>query len=415
MNATDIFYAAEILLPDFDRIDGTRWAVVACDQYTGQPDYWERVRATVGNAPSTLNLMLPEIDLAKSDERIPQIRRAMTIAQNEYLCAYPDAMVLVERTQADGRVRRGIVGAVDLEAYDYGAHATSPIRATEGTVPERIPPRAKIRRGAPLELPHVMLLFDDLKNTVLAPLLSKRPAYPLLYDFDLMENGGHVRGYLLQSAEQAHVHAALNALCPAKTAHPLLFAVGDGNHSLATAKAIYEELKETIGISAAQAHPARYALAEIVNLHDEALDFEPIYRVVFDVDPDRFLSDFRTFAQAQNGAAPSQTFHVVTANGEQDQTVAHPQFQLPVATLQAYLNTRPEIRVDYIHGEDALRELANHPNTVGFLFRGMDKSDLFSAVAADGALPRKTFSMGHAHDKRFYLECRRVTSSAECK
>lgn len=407
MNASTVFRPADILLPDLSRIDGTRWATVACDQYTGQPEYWARLRAEIGDAPSTLRLMLPEIDLGQSDRLIPQIHRDMETALEHWLVPYPDAMILLERTQADGRVRHGIIGAVDLEAYDYRAGATSPIRATEGTVPERIPPRVRIRRGAPLEMPHVMLLFDDPERTVIDPLLPLRPALPLLYDFGLTGNGGHVRGYLLGTEEQSRLTAALGALCRGQGDAPLLFAVGDGNHSLASAKAAYGEIKASLG-DAARTHPARYALAEIVNLHDPALDFEPIYRVVFDADPDALIADFSGYASASDGSAAPQVFRVVTAAGERTVPVPRPRFRLPVATLQSFLDSRPCLTVDYIHGEDALRALASRPGAVGFLFPGMDKSALFPAVRTDGALPRKTFSMGHAHDKRFYLECRRI-------
>lgn len=408
MKANTVFQPTEILLPDFSRIDGTRWATVACDQYTSQPDYWAGLRELVGNAPSTLHLMLPEIDLDRGEERIPQIHRAMETALKEWLIPYPDAMILLERTQADGRVRRGIVGAVDLEAYDYRPGAVSPIRATEGTVLERIPPRVRIRCGAPIEMPHVMLLFDDPGHTVIDPLLPQCASLPLLYDFDLNGNGGHVRGHLLGKAEQLRVTDALDALCQGQGAHPLLFAVGDGNHSLASAKAAYEEIKAAIGENAARSHPARYALAEIVNLHDPALDFEPIYRVVFDTDPDALLARLTAYAAGLNGAAGAEAFRIVTSAGERTLTVPHPQYRLPVATLQAFLDSCPGLNIDYIHGEDALRALAAQPSAVGFLFRGMEKSDLFPAVLSDGALPRKTFSMGHAHDKRFYLECRKL-------
>lgn len=408
MNVKDIFRPADILLPDLTRIDGTRWSTVACDQYTSQPDYWERVRRFVGDAPSTLRLMLPEIDLGQSDREIPVIHRAMETALKKWLIPCHNAMILLERTQADGRVRRGVIGAVDLEAYDYRADAVSPIRATEGTVLERIPPRVKIRRGAPLEMPHIMLLFDDPQESVIPPLLQSRTTLPMLYDYDLMENGGHVRGYLLNRSLQTDLTAALGALCEGQGDHPLLFAVGDGNHSLASAKAAYEEIKSAIGSEAAMAHPARYALAEIVNLHDRALDFEPIYRAVFDTVPEHLIADFRAFADRQAGNAEMQEFRIVTAAGEETVTVRHPDYTLPVATLQAFLDSRTGAVIDYIHGADTLRALADRPDTVGFLFRGMEKADLFPAVLADGALPRKTFSMGHAHDKRFYLECRKI-------
>lgn len=414
-----VFYPADILLPDFSRTDGTKWSVVACDQYTSDPAYWQAVDAFVGNAPSTLRLMLPEVFLAESADRIPTIHAAMKRALAEILVSHPNAMIALERTQADGRVRRGIVGAVDLETYDYNKGSTSPVRATEGTVLERIPPRVAVRRGAPLELPHVMLLIDDPDRTVIEPLFP-RAAAPV-YDFDLMRNGGHVRGSLLSAAEQNSVADALAALVTpeemrkkygSSSLAPLLFAVGDGNHSLASAKAYYEELKASLG-DAALSHPARYALAEVVNVHDAALDFEPIYRVVFGADPADLLASFRAYVSRLNGNADAQTIAALWNGKTENVSVPNPEKQLAVGTLQTfldgYLAAHPSVTVDYIHGEDAVRSLvAANPSNVGFLFDGMQKSDLFRTVLYDGALPRKTFSMGHAHDKRFYLECRGI-------
>ena len=414
-----VFYPADILLPDFSRTDGTKWSVVACDQYTSDPAYWQAVEAFVGNAPSTLRLMLPEVFLAESADRIPTIHAAMKRALAEILVSHPNAMIALERTQADGRVRRGIVGAVDLETYDYNKGSTSPVRATEGTVLERIPPRVAVRRGAPLELPHVMLLIDDPDRTVIEPLFP-RAAAPV-YDFDLMRNGGHVRGSLLSAAEQNSVADALAALVTpeemrkkygSSSLAPLLFAVGDGNHSLASAKAYYEELKASLG-DAALSHPARYALAEVVNVHDAALDFEPIYRVVFGADPADLLASFRAYVSRLNGNADAQTIAALWNGQTESVCVPNPEKQLAVGTLQTfldgYLAAHPSVTVDYIHGEDTVRSLvAANPSNVGFLFDGMQKSDLFRTVLYDGALPRKTFSMGHAHDKRFYLECRGI-------
>lgn len=413
----NIFQPAEILIPDFSRVDGTKWSVVACDQYTSDPAYWQAVADFVGDAPSTLRLMLPEVYLSESAARIPEIRKAMARALSETLVAYPMAMIALERTHADGRVRRGLVGAIDLEAYDYNKGSTSPVRATEGTVLERIPPRVAVRRGAQIELPHVMLLIDDPDRTVIEP--SFGHAVKPIYDFDLMQNGGHVRGSLLSEAEQARVMGALAALVTpdamqakygSSALAPLLFAVGDGNHSLASAKAYYEEIKAAIG-DAALTHPARYALAEVVNVHDAALDFEPIYRVVFGADPADLLSSFRAYVANLNGSAAAQSVTVLSGAKTEVIAVPNPEKQLAVGTLQtfldAYLAAHPSVKVDYIHGEDAVRALvAADPSNVGFLFDGMQKSDLFRTVIYDGALPRKTFSMGHAHDKRFYLECR---------
>ena len=421
MNAPNLCFApAEILLPHAERVDPTRWAVVACDQYTSEPAYWEETARLVGEAPSMLRLILPEVYLSESEARIPRINAAMNEALASSLVAYPDAMVYVERTQSDGTVRRGIVGKVDLEAYDYNKGATTPIRATEGTVLERIPPRVAIRRDAPLESPHVMLLIDDRARTVIEPLQSYCQKQTPAYDFDLMQKGGHLRGVLLDETARKNVLDALAALATPEAMRArygadlpsLLFAVGDGNHSLATAKATYEELKSRIGEEAARIHPARYALAEIVNLHDDALQFEPIYRVIFGVDPDVVLRELREELSHLSGTAAPQEMTYVTATGDGVLKIAHPTQQLTVGTLQSFLSAfaarHPEAEIDYIHGEDSLRALATRENAIGFLFAGMRKEELFPAVIFDGALPRKTFSMGHAADKRYYFECRRI-------
>ena len=415
------FGAAEILLPNFEKIDGTRWSVVACDQYTSEPEYWSNVEETVKDAPSTLNLMLPELYLGESEARIPTIHRAMEEAIRSHLLAHPNAMICLKRTQSDGTVRTGIVGAIDLECYDYTKGSQSLIRATEGTVLERIPPRVAVRRGAPLELPHVMLLIDDPAATVIEPIAAACDDRKPIYDFDLMLGGGHSLGYLLGAEEQSRVCEALGALIePAAIASrygdaslaPLLFAVGDGNHSLASAKAAYEEIKAQLGREAAQAHPARYALAEIVNLHDGALNFEPIYRVVFGADPEELLAELKKAVASLHGSAEAQRLLCVVGNAESEILVPTPEQQLAVGTLQTflddYIRLHPSVTVDYIHGEDSLRRLASSNGAVGFLFDGMKKTELFRTVIYDGALPRKTFSMGHAQDKRYYLECRKI-------
>ncbi len=420
MNQQPFLHPTDILLPDFKKTDGERWAVVACDQYTAEEAYWLETARLVGDAPSTLSLILPEVYLADAKLRIPQILQSMECLRPQLVC-HAGAIVALERTQSDGKLRRGLVGAVDLEAYDYRAGADSLIRATEGTVPERIPPRAAVRRDATLESPHVMLLIDDPDRTVIEPAIHAVESLPVLYDFDLMQGGGHVKAHLLPADEQARVQDTLAALMTPeamekryglKNAPPLLFAVGDGNHSLATAKACYEELKVRIGAEAAAVHPARYALCEVVNLHDPALQFEPIYRVVTGVDVKSFLAELNAHLQALSGDAAPQTMLAVTADGEQILTAPHPAAQLCVGTLQAFLSdyckAHPEAEVDYIHGEASLRNLVNRPDTVGFLFDGMRKDELFRTVICDGALPRKTFSMGHAPDKRYYVECREI-------
>lgn len=415
------FLPAEILLPDFSRTDGSRWAVVACDQYTSEPAYWQDAARTVGDAPSTLRMILPEVYLDQRDARIPAIHEAMEQAQAQILHAHGEAMLYLERTQSDGRIRRGIIGALDLEAYDYRRGAESLIRATEGTVLDRIPPRVAVRRGAPLELPHVMLLIDDPMHTVIEPLAEPASSRAAAYDFDLMLGGGHVRGCFLTQKEIERTADALSALVTPKamaeryadaSLAPLLFAVGDGNHSLASAKAHYEELKASLGEEAARTHPARYALCEVVNLHDDALDFEPIYRVVFDCNVKDLLGALSTYVAALHGNAAPQRVLCVGDGEDKLLKIPSPEQQLTVGTLQSFLDayaaSHPEITVDYIHGEDSLRALAARDNAVGFLFNGMRKDELFRTVLFDGALPRKTFSMGHAADKRYYLECRRI-------
>ncbi len=413
--------AADILLPARQTIENGRWAAIACDQFTSEPHYWEAADRHVGDAPSTLRMILPEVYLRQTAERLPAIHAAMKEALEHHLICHEQAMIAVERTQSDGRVRRGLVAMIDLEQYDYTPGSTSLVRATEGTVLERIPPRVAVRRDALLEMPHVMLLIDDPEGTVLEPLFEGNGTPDIAYDTDLMLGGGHVKGSFVTKEEQQRVLAALDALVTpdAMTARygdgslaPLLFAVGDGNHSLATAKAAFEDIKSSNGPEAAMRHPARFALVEIVNLHDEALSFEPIYRVMFGVHPAGVLDSLRAYAAKLNGTAAPQSVTCIGTFDTQKIVIEHPTQQLTVGTLQTfideYLKSHPKAEVDYIHGEDSTRALASKPDAIGFLFDGMEKSQLFRSVMVDGALPRKTFSMGHAQDKRYYMECRKI-------
>lgn len=402
-------YPSDILLPDPERVDMRLWPTVACDQYTGEPEYWQRVEAAVGNSPSSLRLMLPEAFLGERDERIPAIHAAMRdyIARG-ILQTHRRRAVWVDRTQSDGRHRRGLVAAIDLEEYDFGESAQSTIRPTERTVAERIPPRVGVRRGAPLEMPHVMLLIDDPGNSVLWRFEGRVPD---AYDIDLMEGGGRVCGGFVGATELCDVNIALDSLVASRTTRggsPIVLAVGDGNHSLATAKTVWEEYRAA---GAPSDHPARFALCEVVNLHDPALEFEPIYRLAFDCDADALVRGFAEYAHALSGSETAQEFELIIG-GRQERVVAEsPEKTLPVATLQDYLDRYAEqnpLSLDYIHGEESLRGLASRPGRVGFLFEGMKKSELFRAVERNGPLPRKTFSMGHAADKRYYLECRKI-------
>ncbi len=412
------YSTAEILLPDFSKTDAKKWAVVACDQFTSEPHYWEAADKEIGNAPSTLRIILPEVYLSQTEQRITSINSTMRKYLNDILLSYPDSMIYTERTQSNGTIRRGIVMAVDLETYDFKKGASSLIRATEATVIERIPPRVAIRKDAPIELPHVMLLIDDPDKTVIES-LSAESCPKIAYNTELMLGGGSITGRFLSEDAKIAVSNALDALItPAamekrygdSTLAPLLFAVGDGNHSLATAKTIYENLKASMG-DAALTHPARYALIEVVNIHDEAMKFEPIYRVVFNVDSNDLIAKLKDYAASLSGSADAQKIEYICNDSTGTITVSNPVRQLTVGTLQDfiddYIASHPNASVDYIHGENSVKSLVS-PTSVGFIFSGMHKSELFKTVIYDGALPRKTFSMGHAEDKRYYLECRKI-------
>ena len=417
------FYPADILLPNVR--DMRKWAVIACDQFTSQPAYWQKVEQEVGEAPTALRLVLPEVYLDRPDveQRIQAVNACMEtyLAENRFR-SVPDSLVYVERTQSDGRIRHGIVGRIDLEQYDFTPGSKALIRATEGTVLERIPPRVRVREHAALELPHVMLLIDDPAHTVISPLESEKDDMERLYDTDLMLGGGHAAGYRLTEAQMERTAAALRGLITPEAmakkygradAAPLLFAVGDGNHSLATARTCYEDLKKVTPPEQWASLPARYALVEVVNLHDPALQFAPIHRVLFHVDGRDLWDAFQAFYPgAHTGGGEGHTAEVCGQGMDGLWTVPHPKAQLTVGTLQAFLDAycrdHPEVQVDYIHGDDVARKLGSRPGNLGFLLPLMGKEQLFPTVMADGVLPRKTFSMGEARDKRYYLEARRI-------
>lgn len=416
------FGPADILLPQ--NCDLTKWSVVACDQYTSQNDYWERVAQTVGDAPSTLKLILPESQLEDGhfEEHVADINRTM----DEYLDqglfrTLPNALIYVERWLDNKKLRRGLVGVVDLECYDYNAGSSSLIRATEGTVITRLPPRVAVRRNASLELPHIMVLVDDPDKQLIEHLTYETDRMEEVYDFDLMERGGHITGYLVPEDLQADVCEILNTLArphdfarkyDAKGKPVLLFAIGDGNHSLAAAKTAYEEKKQHTPQEQWADLPSRYALVELVNLHDESLEFEPIHRVCFDVDADELMKDFlAAYPGAHYGEGEGHTITYVFDTEVGKITIPKPTAQLPVGTLQDFLDQWMQThsgRIDYVHGDDVTWELGRKPGNIGFLLPAMGKDELFKTVIFDGALPRKTFSMGEAHDKRFYLEARKI-------
>lgn len=396
------FRKADILLPK--DVDFTKWSVVACDQYTSQPEYWQSAATLVGAAPSTLNLVFPEAFLSEGDARIERINLNMAKYLEEGIFdEYLDSLIYVERTMSNGKTRRGIVGVVDLEDYDFSKGSQSKIRATEGTVLERIPPRVKIRENAPLELPHIMLLIDDENKTVIEPV----SAGEVLYDFDLMQGGGHIKGYLLDDSEAARVLSALSHLDETASGN-LLFTVGDGNHSLATAKTCWENIKATLSPREQENHPARFCLVEIENIHDDALEFEPIHRVVFNTDPEKLIADFMAYYPETSNTDNGGQHIVYTYAGKRgDLYVKNSGSMLAVGTLQNFLDEKGA-EVDYIHGEDVTTKLSQKDGNIGFLLPSMEKSDLFRTVTADGALPRKTFSMGEAQDKKFYVEAKKI-------
>ena len=416
------FYPADILLPR--DADMTKWAVVACDQFTSQPEYWQAVEDTVGDAPSTLRLILPEAKLngPDVDKDIAAINDSMKKYLDEGVFkTLSDSLVYIERTQSDGKVRHGLIGMVDLDQYDFTPGSGALIRATEGTVLSRIPPRVRVRQDAPIELPHVMLLIDDPNKTVIEPLTAASGDMEKLYDFDLQQGGGHLTGWKLSDAQMDGAAAALEGLCSEeemakkygmKGAAPLLFAVGDGNHSLATAKQCYENLKEVTPESEWASLPARYALVEVVNNHDDALKFEPIHRVLFGVEPEKVLEAFKAFYPgAHEGEGEGHTIAYTYEGHTGYITVPDPKVQLAVGTLQAFIDEYLKTNsgeVDYIHGDEVTDELGGKPGNIGFKLPAMGKEQLFKTVMADGVLPRKTFSMGHAQDKRYYVEARKI-------
>lgn len=414
------FKRGNILLPK--NTDMTKWSVVACDQYTSEPEYWNDVEKIVGDAPSTLKLTLPEIYLEDENisERIAKINSNMkALLDEDFFNEYKDSMIYLERTQSDGKIREGLIGVVDLEAYSYEKGAETPIRATEKTVIERIPPRVKIRENAPLELPHIMILIDDDKKQIIENLKNKVSEDDIVYDFDLMKNGGHVKGYLLNEETMDEVDKGLKELADKEVfakkydvnnKEVLLFAMGDGNHSLATAKACYEKLKETMSEEEYLNNPARYALVELVNLHSPALEFEAINRVIFNTNPEKLLNSLKEYYQI-NKDGNGQEIEVITNDVNEKWYIENPKSNIAVGSIQIFLDEylkNNEGKIDYIHGEETTKNLAKQSGNVGFIFEAMPKNELFKTVILDGSLPRKTFSMGHSYDKRYYLESRKI-------
>jgi len=412
-----------------DGTDYFKWAVEACDQYTSEPEYWDKVEEIVGDAPSALKLMLPEIYLGKDGEaeKIESIKATMKdYLENGTLQQLEPGCMLVKRT-AEGRTRLGLVIATDLEAYDFSVGSTSLTRATEGTVVERIPPRLRIRGGAPMEMPHIIILIDDPEKTVIEPLVNQQRT--VIYDTDLMMNGGHITGSFIKEKNLEGAKAALSALYDKAEAkygagNIIFQAMGDGNHSLATAKTAWENIKKDLTPEEIENHPARYALCEIENIHDEGIVFEPIHRVLFAKNGQSgrdIVDEAVALLGEQNGKAyvagadakvPDNAFAIPYICGKEKGLVIieDPSNKLEVGALQNALDVmvkeRETVEIDYIHGTEAMEKLTAPEGRAGFMLPSMDKFMLFPAVAADGVLPRKTFSMGEANEKRYYIESR---------
>lgn len=412
----NLFEPTDILIPKAAEME--KWSVIACDQFTSQPEYWERVEEYVGEAPSSLKLILPEAKLGEESlDTVSKIKETMEkyLAEDTF-AEYKNAFVYVERTLLDGSIRKGVVGAINLDEYDYSPHSLSGVRATEKTVVERIPPRKVIRENAVLELPHILLFSDDEKDIMCGYLEAVREELPLLYDFDLMEEGGHISGRLVAEEYAAAFLEKLEGygdfiqqkyMDSEKV--PMMFAVADGNHSLATAKACYEDIKLQNPGKDLSDHPARYALVELVNIHDEAQKFEPIHRIVKNVDVNAILGALILDSCAEEG------YPVRWYSGEKQGTILldPSKGQLPIGILQNFLDEYLSVHlgvIDYIHGEDVLQELSKGANCIGFELPVIDKDKFFKGIIEDGVFPRKTFSTGHAQEKRYYLEARKIAA-----
>lgn len=402
-----IFSPADILLPKFssDSDMMTKWAVIACDQFTSQPAYWEECKKIIGSSASTLNYMLPEAYL-ETELEVPHaaiVSESMKNFSEDTMTKF-NGIIYVERTLPNGKIRHGIVGKIDLEAYSFEKGSTSPVRATEATVIERIPPRRKIREEAVVELPHILILISD-KSGIFAHLEENKSAYTTAYDFDLMQGGGHVRGYHVDGDNLVSLMSIIHEF--EKTSGSVTYAMGDGNHSLAAAKAHWENVKKLGNMN----HPARYALCEIGAIEDDSLEFEPIYRVVKNCNVADFTAQLDKITSTDSNSAQSIT--VIIGDDKKNVSFTNPTHALTVGTLQdfidAYIKENPGVVCDYIHGEDVLCELSKDEGCVGISMAGMDKSELIPYVEEHGTLPRKTFSMGEAESKRYYLEMRKIT------
>lgn len=393
-----VFTPADILLPRVD--DMTKWSCIACDQFTAEPEYWQEAERIVGSAPSTLRLMLPEAWLGVRDSAAEtrKIYAAMKDYVNRVIFrTVEQSFIYVERTLPSGAVRRGLVGKLDLECYDWAPGSATPVRATEGTVESRLPARVEVRRGATLEMPHIMVFIDDPENAV----IPSAAGGEALYDFELMLGGGHIRGSRVTGEAAERLTAALEA-----PEGSVRFAMGDGNHSLAAAKRCWEQIKRNLPESELETHPARYALAEIVNIHDEAVTFEPIHRVLLETVPRGFIEE----AAARLPRGKGQAVTLLAGKREMEIETGMPLGALVALVDELLGDWRREHggEPDYIHGDEEARALGGKPSSVGVLLPRLEKAELFPYITEHGPYPKKSFSIGHAKDKRYYLECRAI-------
>ena len=396
-----IFSPADILLPK-DKENFTKWAVIACDQFTSEGEYWQKVREITNGSPSAHNLVLPEAYLGSEREASHKAlieSEMQKVGENTTL--FENSLVYVCRTLPDGKVRHGIVGKIDLECYEYTKKSNSAVRATEATVLERIPPRCKIRESVTYELPHVMLFMDDREKEVFPKLESMKDNLTKLYDFELMLGGGSIQGYRIDGEELSSIMGSMQAYERSRKGG-IVYAVGDGNHSLAAAKAHFENVKKNLG-EKAMTHPARYALVEVVDLNDNAIEFEPIYRIVKGVDETDLVNALKGDGEQKVTVVVGDKKSEISLNNTHSLTVGSLQ-----NAIDEYTKTHDGAECDYIHDEQSLLNLCKEKNTVGFLFEGMEKQTLFSYAENFGTLPRKTFSMGEARSKRYYIETRKI-------
>lgn len=414
------FRRTEILLPQ--NCEMTKWSVVACDQFTSQPEYWAALESLCADVPSTLHLMLPEAYLESRDQFAAA--EEINAEMRKYLDGgvfrtLEDSYIYVERTLRSGAVRRGIIGVLDLEDYDYSQNSASPIRATEATVENRLPPRVRVREGAALEMPHIMVFIDDDSDNVMGCASAMKDGLTCAYDFDLSAGGGHIRGWRLHGKAADLLDAVMDRLADPETlrrkygdAAPAVFAMGDGNHSLATAKKCWDMLKPTLCEEEQQNHPARFSMVEIVNIHDPAITFEPIHKVIFDTDAAAFLEKADTwFAPYASDGTGTHVIRVLTAAGEKQLALNGFTIGQLIGSAEKFCQTYMAEhggRIDYIHNDDTAVGMGRQPGCAAILLPRMEKSELFSSVISSGIFPKKSFSIGHAEDKRYYLECRRI-------